>query len=148
MSMHRYRAEFPHLGPFRRIGQVLFACLPLLLVGKAGTGLQAQQGAGSSGERVQLALFPEAQQVLSGALAGRDYFLQLPEHITFHQGSELRLWLHPSPELAPEVCAVRVALNDRTLTTTNFHFHGLGGSDLGDTVCLDAGVPEGTLTAG
>ena len=146
MSTRTYRTGLRNFGPRRRIRRILCSGLTLLLLAKTGLRVQAQEGPADSGRRVQIPLFAEAEQSFSGALAARDYFVQLPEHIALRRGSELQLQLHPAPELVAQVCAVRVAVNDRIVGATNFH--GVAGAEQVDPVSFNLAVPEEALAAG
>jgi hypothetical protein len=71
---------------------------------------------GGLGERVTLPLFEEPLLTLPGDLATRDFFLQLPSHIHFLNGSELRLVLYPSDEVLSSICTVTVSMNGTELS--------------------------------
>ena len=146
MSARKYWTEPALCGLHRRRRRVLIQGLACLLLAKAALGLKAQSSLDEAAERVRLPLFTEVQQTFSGASADRDYFLQLPEHLVLRSGSELRLVLHPAPQLGPQVCALGIAVNDRTVVRTNLH--GVAGSALADPFSVEARVPEDALATG
>lgn len=126
------------LGGFGRLAMVV-----VLMNSMPGEG----QEAGSVGlERAQLPLFTESQQTFPGALASQDYYVLLPQHVAFRDGSFLQLVLHPSPGLLAHVCAIDVLCNERAVTSTNLHrSNSVDGSE---GLRLRAEIPGRALVAG
>src|ERR1043166_53255 len=72
------------------------------------------QAARSRLERVHLPLISEVAETFSGD--ARDFFVRLPEHVTFPAGSEVRLELRASTQPPRPVSGVTLWLNDQKLT--------------------------------
>src|SRR5215207_7169253 len=90
-------------------------------------------------------LFTGFQDEFSGKLAAKDYFVRLPEHVSFRDRSELRLLLRPSPGLAAQVCAISLAVNGRLLMETNLHSIVIPADE---GIAFAAAIPRAALSGG
>jgi hypothetical protein len=118
-----------------------------LLIGNLALGpMLSGQDAAASVEHVKLPIIRETQESFAGSISIKDYFVRLPEHILFRDGTRVEATLHPSESLRPAVCAIGLAVNDRLVVSTNLH---VGGGELrAESVRLNAAVPREALSGG
>jgi hypothetical protein len=118
------------------------ACL-LLLAGLKSA--PAQQPERSSANRAAIPLFTGFQDQFSGKTGLKEYFVRLPEHVSFRSTSELKLVLHPSSGLLPRVCIISLAVNGRLLMETNLQSTAIPP---GEGIEIHASIPEPVLAGG
>jgi hypothetical protein len=148
MPIRRKPAQCPARNAFGPGGGIGPGHLVLLFV------FLALAGASTHGQdRVPVALaelpmFNAPEETFSAATAARDYYIRLPEHVAFRDGSELHFVLHSPTGITPPLCSLVIAVNGSTLTQTNLHDVPADATMESDVIALRIAVPGETFVAG
>src|SRR5438552_4386286 len=67
-------------------------------------------------DSAQIPLIRANSEEFPGDAAAKDFFVQLPEHVSFQEGCELRLALYPSWEVLSRLCTVIASINGSRLS--------------------------------
>src|SRR5881628_1885165 len=110
----------------------------LLLLGVLTPCSRQLQAARGRLERVHCPLISEVAETFSGD--ARDFFIRLPEHVTFPAGSEVRVELRASTQPPPSLAQALLWLNGQRLTT-RLEFDA-GTSSNGGTFRVRAALAE------
>jgi len=77
----------------------------------------AVQSGSADAARFDAPIISETSERMEGVLAEKDFFIRLPEHIRYEQGTELILSFRSSPLLLPDVSTMSVSFNGRPVTS-------------------------------
>src|SRR5437762_12647570 len=92
-----------------------FTLAPLLVVGQA-TNTPSHRALSQPLESVRVPLIRANSEEFPGDAAAKDFFVQLPEHVSFQAGCELRLALYPSREVLSRLCTIKASINGQSLS--------------------------------
>jgi hypothetical protein len=98
-------------------------------------------------DKVRLPLIETVTQQVPGDWARKDFWLRLPEHVSFRPGSEAAVILHLSPQLERELCAVTLEVNGVRLSAVNLSGPATNRA-AGAPIELRSSVSEQVLMAG
>src|SRR6266516_210319 len=91
-----------------------FTLAPRLVVGQA-TNTPSHRALSQPLESVRVPLIRADSEEFPGDAAAKDFFVQLPEHVGFQAGCELRLGLYPSFDILSRLCTVTASINGQPL---------------------------------
>src|SRR5947208_10670540 len=98
-------------------------------------------------DSAQIPLIRANSEEFPGDAAAKVFFVQLPEHVSFQAGCELRLALYPSREVLSRLCTITASVNGKPLSRATVEGKGLNHSnDLAIRVRFP--VPEDILVHG
>jgi hypothetical protein len=130
-------------------GTGAFLCLlvvlaPLTMRGQV-TNAPAPSSVSQPKETVRIPLSHTDSESFPGDAAAKDFFLQLPEHVSFQPGCELRLALYPSREVLARLCTIIASINGSRLSGASVEGKSLS-NDL--VIRLRFPLPAGSLAPG
>src|SRR6266498_1526384 len=126
---------------------LLFGTLVSLSVCGQATNDAAPFVRAQSTDWVQVPLIRLNSEEIPGDAAAKDFFVQLPEHVRFQAGCELRLALYPSLEVLSRLCTIKAWINGKPLSGAIVEAKTLHSTN-DRAIRLKFPLPEGSLVPG